>query len=292
MQYRASIIIPAHNEEHRISGLLESLTHESIRGDFAIFVVCNGCSDNTREVSEAFAGINVVTIDEVGKPFALNAGDSLAQSIFPRLYCDADVHIEPSALDALIRTLTTEVAIVAGPSVKYGVEQCSWGVRMYYRSMESPILAKWLSNHLVGRGIYGASREARKRFDTFPLLFADDKFFDAQYCESEKRNVPDATVVVWVPSTLRRLIRSEVRVAKGNEEYATFDTVHHASSGSGVTSPQSFRRPREIRQTLRAWTRDIRTRDVIPLIVYLYVTCVARLTLTAKTARRRQVFWR
>jgi len=293
MQYRASIIIPAHNEEHRIRGLLESLTNESIRENFAVFVVCNGCSDRTREVAEEFAGITVVTIDDVGKHFALNAGDQLAKDIFPRLYCDADIQIDPSSIAALVQTLTTSATIVAGPHVKYGVEQSSWGVRKYYQSMKSPILSTWMSEHLVGRGLYGASEEARKRFDSFPPLFADDKFFDAQYRDNEKQNVADSTVVVWVPATLRRLIRTEARVAKGNQDYTSSDDMRRASSASDiVTSPLSFHRQNERIGTLRTWAKELRVRDWVPITVYLFVTCTARLYLAVMKARRRQVIWR
>jgi glycosyltransferase involved in cell wall biosynthesis len=293
MQYLASIVIPAHNEEFRIRSLLQSLTDDSIRGNFAIFVICNGCSDRTREVAEEFAGITVVTIDDIGKHFALNEGDRLAQDIFPRLYCDADIRIEPSSITALVQTLTTSATIVAGPRVKYGVEQSSWGVRKYYQSMSSPILSKWLSDHLVGRGLYGASHEARKRFDSFPPLFADDKFFDAQYRDNEKRNVSDSTVVVCVPATLRRLIQTEARVAKGNQEYAPSGDVRRASSTSDiVTSPLSSHRQNERIGTLRTWAKDLRLRDWIPITVYLYVTWTARLYLVVMKARRRQVIWR
>jgi glycosyltransferase involved in cell wall biosynthesis len=273
MQYRASIVIPAHNEEFRIRTLLQSLTDDSIRGNVAVFVICNGCSDRTREVAEEFAGITVVTIDDTGKHFALNEGDRLAQDIFPRLYCDADVHIDASSVTALIQTLTTSATVVAGPGVEYGIDKSSWGIKKYYQALKSPILSKWLSAHLVGRGLYGASHEARKRFDSFPPLIADDKFLS-------------------VPTTLRQLIRSEARVAKGNQEVASYLEVRHANLASGiVTSRLSVRRNIERLRTLREWAKELRRRDWIPMAVYLYVTCMARLSLAVTKARRRQVNW-
>jgi glycosyltransferase involved in cell wall biosynthesis len=292
MQYRASIVIPAHNEEFRIRGLLQSLTDDSIRGNVAVFVICNGCSDRTREVAEEFAGITVVTIDDTGKHFALNEGDRLAQDVFPRLYCDADVHIDASSVTALIQTLTTSATVVAGPGVEYGFDKSSWGIKKYYQALKSPILSKWLSVHLVGRGLYGASHEARKRFDSFPPLIADDKFFDAQYRDDEKQIVSGCNVVVSVPTTLRRLIRSEARVAKGNQEFASYLEVRHANLASGIAASRlSARRNIERLRTLREWAKELQRRDWIPMAVYLYVTCMARLSLAVTKARRRQVNW-
>jgi glycosyltransferase involved in cell wall biosynthesis len=290
MQYRGSIVIPAHNEELRIRTLLQSLTDDSIRGNVAVFVICNGCSDRTREVAEEYAGITVVTIDDAGKHFALNEGDRLAHDIFPRLYCDADVRIEASSVTALIQALTTSATVAAGPQVEYGTDKCSWGIKKYYQALKSPILSKWLSVHLSGRGLYGTSHEARKRFDTFPPLLADDKFFDAQYRDDEKQTVSGCNVIVSVPTTLRQLIRSEARVARGNQEFNSYLDVPHLNLASSTSRP-SPRRNIERLRTLREWARELRRRDWIPMAVYLYVTCVARLYLAVTKARRRQVSW-
>jgi glycosyltransferase involved in cell wall biosynthesis len=292
MQYLASIVIPAHNEEFRIRSLLESLTDDAIRGNFAVFVICNGCNDRTREVAEEFAGVTVVTIDDTGKHFALNEGDRLAQDIFPRLYCDADVRIEPSSVSALVQALSASETIVAGPEVVYGVDKRSWGIKRYYQALESPILGRWLSLHLIGRGLYGASREARGRFGSFPPLFADDKFFDAQYRDDEKRNVANCTVTLWVPATLRQLVRNEARVAKGNQEFDSFVEVRHTKSPpSGVTSYYSSRRNIERVHTFWQWAREFRGRDGIPMAIYLYVACTARLYLLMMRVLGRRITW-
>ena len=129
MSSRASIVIPAHNEERRIRHLLQSLSDPSIVGLYDVYVVCNGCTDKTRQVAEEYAGITVVEIDGVGKHHALNQGDLLAGDVFPRLYCDADIQVSPSSIEALIEALTTEEIQVAGPAVHYGVQHstaASW----------------------------------------------------------------------------------------------------------------------------------------------------------------------
>jgi hypothetical protein len=238
-------------------------------------------------VAEEYPGVTVVTIDEVGKHFALNEGDRLAQDVFPRLYCDADVHIDASSVNALVQALTTSRVAVAGPRVEYGVDQSSWGIKMYCRALKSPILSEWLDVHLVGRGLYATSREARKRFDVFPPLFADDKFFDSQFRGDEKHTVSGCHVVLWVPATLRRLIRSEARVAQGNREYASFLESRHPHFESRHFVLRNVQRVR----TLRIWAKKLRPRDMIPIATYLYVTILAYLRLDVSKARRQQVEW-
>ena len=293
MSSRASIIIPAHNEERRIRRLLHSLSDPSILGFYDVYVVCNGCTDRTREVAEEYAGIIVAEIDGVGKHHALNEGDRLAGDVFPRLYCDADIQVSPSSIEALIEALTTEEIQVAGPAVHYGVQNSVWAVKMYYRSLDSRVMATWRVEHLVGRGLYGASRAARQRFTTFPNMFADDLFFDSQFELAEKKIVAGCVVTVWVPINVRDLIRGEVRVAEGNHEYRVTGVDHDV-----LTEHAAQRRPRfELRLrsrvlVLQSWSRLMRGIDVVPILVYLGVSSASRLTLAVKKIRGRQILWR
>jgi glycosyltransferase involved in cell wall biosynthesis len=293
MECRASIVIPAHNEEHRIRGLLQSLSEASLPEQYAIFVICNGCTDRTREVAEEFAGIRVVEIDDVGKYFALNEGDRLAGDVFPRLYCDADIRIDFSSIQRLVDQLTTDQVIAAGPTVRYGVDGCSWGTRKYYHSLGGPIMTKWQDLHLVGRGIYGVSREARKRFGAFPPLFADDKFFDSQFSDSEKVVVPGAVATIWIPVTIRELIKNETRVAKGNRQLSAYlENGQGVDGGAAAAATRVRRGPLTKLRTLRQWSKDLRLADCVPLVIYLSVTGTTRLYLALLRVRQRQIGWR
>jgi glycosyltransferase involved in cell wall biosynthesis len=292
MEPCASIIIPAHNEEHRIRGLLQSLSEGLAEEQYSIFVICNGCTDRTREVAEEFEGIRVVEIEDAGKHFALNEGDRLADDIFPRLYCDADLRVDFSSIKRLIDRLTTEGLIVAGPTVRYGVEHCSWGIKKYYQALETPIMTQWLDLHLMGRGLYGASRTARKRFGEFPPLFADDKFFDSQYAEAEKVIVANAEVTIWTPRTIRELIRNETRVAKGNRELAAYAKYEKSAGNRDETAESMPSTPSEKFKTLLKWAKDLRLSDCLPLAIYLCVTGMTRPCLAILKIRQRQVSWR
>jgi glycosyltransferase involved in cell wall biosynthesis len=293
MECRASIIIPAHNEERRIRRLLQELSDVSLKDQYAVFVICNGCTDSTREVAETYAGIHVVEIEEVGKHFALNEGDRLAGDIFPRLYCDADVGLDANSLKRLVETLTTTKAVAAGPNVQYGVDGCSWGIKQYYKALGTPIMEKWLDLHLTGRGLYGASSEARKRFESFPPLYNDDDFFNSRYDVTERVVVPGAVVTIWTPTTMRELLIAETRVAMGNRQFNAFLKKERGDNGVDSISAEFVRSGLTKKlKTLRQWTRDIRFTDFIPIAVYLSVTGTTRVNLALQTIRRRQVSWR
>src|SRR5450631_2509448 len=235
----ASIVIPAHNEEHRIRTLLESLSDPLIAGDYDVYVVCNGCSDRTCEVAEEYPGIVVVEISDAGKHYALNEGDRLAGDVYPRLYCDADTQIAPTSIRELVGVLTTDDVVAAGPRVRYGDQGSTWTVKLYCRALQSRLMVRWLDDHLTGRGLYGVSRGARRRFEVFPPMFADDLFFDSQFEISEKIIVPDCDVTVWVPTNLRSLLWGEVRVSEGNQQFQAANNPQVHSTVLGANRERS-----------------------------------------------------
>jgi glycosyltransferase involved in cell wall biosynthesis len=293
MEWRASIIVPAHNEEHRIRPLLEVLVGASRAEPYAIFVICNGCTDRTRQIAEEYEGVRVVEIVQAGKHFALNEGDRLAGDIFPRLYCDADVGIDANSLLRLVERLTTDVSIAAGPEVRYGLEGRSWGVKQYFKALETPIMAEWLDQRLMGRGVYGASREARKRFGEFPPLYADDDFFNSQYADTEKIVVQGAIVTIWTPVTMRELLKAETRVALGNRQFDAFLEAEMNTRGVDVTTSERDHGDAASKiGTLRQWTRRVRPSDCLPLAVYLLVVGTTRIYLVLHKIGRQKVSWR
>ena len=244
-------------------------------------------------MAEGYEGVVAVEIDGAGKYLALNEGDRLAGDVFPRLYCDADLRLSASSIVALVEALTTEEVKVAAPRVRYAVEESTWAVKMYFRALESPVIARWQSEHLVGRGLYGASRAARRRFESFPAMFADDLFFDSQFGSTEKVIPPDAVATVWVPVDLRQLIRGEVRVAEGNRAYREAVSLEGGTIDHPVKRPDRFELRLGDRITaLGRWRRDLRGGDLVPLLFYLGVVAAARTTLAVKKLRGRQIHWR
>jgi glycosyltransferase involved in cell wall biosynthesis len=213
-----SIIVPAYNEESSIGQLLAILNTPAISSLCHVIVVCNGCSDSTFEISNSFTGIST-TESAPGKTHALNKGDQMAGELFPRLYLDADVKISAESILDLLQALDTDAVRVGGPRVEYDLRDRPFVVRKFYRATETvPRILRWRLQHLAGRGMYGLSRAARKRFNEFPKLRADDAFIDRRFSRSEKLTVESSLAVISTPMTVRKLIRNEVRTIIGNRE--------------------------------------------------------------------------
>ncbi len=285
---RVSVIVPAHDEAARIGGLLSDLAGPVGRGEVALVVVCNGCTDATAELARGLVGATVVETPTASKSHALNLGDRRAGGIFPRLYCDADVRLDEASIEALTTALASAPGPLAvAPRVEYALEGAPWAVRLYASALLAPIIATWIDAHLVGRGLYGANGPARARFGEFPDVTADDLFFDSQFDDDEKMVVEDALSRVPIADSLGDLVRREVRVAAGNLE--------HRDSGAGREEgartrlwPALARRGR----VLRRWARELRIRDVMPLAVYLSVKGWARFLAIRDRRVGRATAWR
>lgn len=293
MPRRASIVIPAYNEETRIRGLLETLSDPSILGAYDVYVVCNGCTDATRQVAEQYAGVVVVEIAKGGKYLALNEGDRLAGDVYPRLYCDADIRLSPTSVTALVDALTTDDVMVAAPEVHYAIEESKWMVKMFMRGAGNPVIARWNSGLMAGRGLYGASRAARRRFELFPALYADDLYFDAQFGPTEKIVLPNVIVAAWVPANLRQLIKGEVRVAEGNRQYRVAEHVEGGTTDHATVHRDRFERSvRDRVMPLWSGRRELHGRDVVPLLFYFGIRTATKMILIVKRLQGREIHWR
>lgn len=82
-----SVIIPAHNEQAVISRALSSIEAQSFK-DYEVIVVCDACTDNTKEIAELY-GSKVIQIDAHSSGAARNAGLDNANGEWI-LFCDAD----------------------------------------------------------------------------------------------------------------------------------------------------------------------------------------------------------
>lgn len=91
-----SIVIPAHNEEHRLPPALEKIDAFLKTQSFTteVIVVENGSSDRTLAVAQEFATrmpyIRPITVDTRGKGLAVKAGMLAARGEY-RFICDTDL---------------------------------------------------------------------------------------------------------------------------------------------------------------------------------------------------------
>ena len=82
-----SIILPAHNSAEYIRKALESIKEQSFK-DYELIVICDACSDNTKEIAEEYTD-KVLEINRHSSSAARNAGLDVAQGEWI-LFCDSD----------------------------------------------------------------------------------------------------------------------------------------------------------------------------------------------------------
>lgn len=268
---RLSVVIPAHNEGQVIARCLASLLDGGT--PLEIIVVCNGCSDDTADRAAAFEQITVISIPEPSKVAALNAGDEAATA-FPRFYVDADIRISGRDLMALAQPLVDGSALLVGPGLDYDTSRSSAAVRAYYRLWTK---LPSVRDDVVGRGVYGVSREGRAQFDRFPEVVADDHWIRDHFAPSERVVVSQVTSIVDAPRTLGGLLARKVRVYSSN---AALD---------GRTADARRRAMERQRQWLRVVRDEPRLLAALP--VYLLVALVPRVVGGYRRRTGRATTW-
>ena len=234
-----SIVIPAHDEAAGIGDVLTRL--DPLGDDVEIVVVANGCSDDTAGIARSTAPQALVVELAVGsKPGALNEGDRRA-TVFPRLYLDGDIRIEPHEIRAMADALNVDGVIAVGATPVHDLTNSSRVVRSAYR-----IITEMTTNRV---GLGGAnpqmlSREARARFDEWPDVIGDDYFLDGLFDEREAVRSPAVESVRIAPSGFIDCVSRKARIQAGNA--AVIDAglrAPHEGGGLGEALRVVRRRP-------------------------------------------------
>ena len=237
-----SVVIPAHNEESVIGRCLATLRDGAADGELEIVVVCNGCTDRTAALARADAPeATVIELAVASKSAALNAGDDHAMR-FPRIYLDADIELPIAALRATARSLARPGTLCAAPAPVFELDGRPLLVRKYYEVWRR---LPYVTEDMVGTGVYGLCEEGRARFGRFPTLTADDQFVLQQFDRRERFTVPEQHFVVHTPTTLRGLLAIRRRAYRGVAEFETSGLARHeAATGSGRRLAELARSPR------------------------------------------------
>lgn len=153
---KLSIIIPAYNEENRITRTLDHYARyfQELENQHAlsteIVVVLNGCKDNTLGVVQAVAQqypmIRIVELKQAGKGLAIAAGfkDALTRSNDLIGFVDADMATSPDQFNNLVDALKSETnydGVIASrymPGAKLFPPRPfikRWGSKLIYENM-------------------------------------------------------------------------------------------------------------------------------------------------------------
>ena len=254
----ASVIIPAHNESATIARCLHALSEGADPGELEIFVVCNGCVDDTAKVARAaLPAVKVIELERASKAAALNVGDAAATR-FPRIYVDADVELDIPALRATVRALTDSPVLCAAPRPRFELTGRSFLIRSYYEVWQ---LLPYLNDEVVGTGVYALSAEGRARFDEFPDITADDQFVLQQFERTERLALRDQAFLVHPPTSCRGLFAIRRRAYRGARELEASGLAAHESGPSGMRTLVSLMRS---------------PRDWLPVAIYAVVSVSAK----------------
>ena len=135
---------------------------------------------------------------------------------FPRLYLDADVHLSAKDADRLISIIgDKDTATLMIPSSTIVTANSTALVKSFYRY--------WYTTPYVKRSGYGAGTYllnalARRRFNIWPELVADDAFIRSQFSFNEIHLETSIKVKVKAPRTLWSLLKVKTRSKIGNLE--------------------------------------------------------------------------
>jgi biofilm PGA synthesis N-glycosyltransferase PgaC len=143
--HRVAILVASHNGSGSIAA-----TIESARGQADVYVVTDGCTDDTAEVARA-AGARVLELDEnVGKPAAIFTAMGrlgLTQSYRAVAILDDDTVIAPDFVAECMKALRPGVAIVVGRTMTRWDRSRRWNVWLGCRAY-----AYWRYQVTIRRG--------------------------------------------------------------------------------------------------------------------------------------------
>jgi glycosyltransferase involved in cell wall biosynthesis len=216
------VIIPAHNEEAVIERCLKALyadAPDDARPE--VIVAANGCTDRTVSIARELApDATVLDLPPGSKVIAMNEANRIATAS-PRFFLDADVQCSYSSLAAAADVLRQPGVMAASPALRMDLSACDRWVRAFYRVW---LALPYVTDRLVGSGVFGLSAEGLAIVGTIPPTFADDTWVRTRFSYDQRRNVAfdQNGEPVWFtvspPRTLSDLIKIEARRRIGSEE--------------------------------------------------------------------------
>jgi hypothetical protein len=122
----------------------------------------------------------------------------------------------------------------AAPRMKVDLDARGWAIRAFYSVwLQTP----YVTQDMIGCGVYAISEEGRRRFDRFPNIIADDCFVRLLFEPGERKSIADASFLMTPPETLRELLHINVRRQVGLDEMAE---LHPQATGSESGDQRRF----------------------------------------------------
>ena len=275
-----SVIIPAHNEGGVIARCLQTLYRDAPADTLPeVIVAANGCTDDTVAIARSIAPqARVLDLPPGSKVIAMNEANALATAT-PRFFLDADVQCDYRSLSAVADVLREPGIMAASPALKMDLSRCDGWVRAFYRVW---LTQPYVTDRLVGSGLFGLSAKGLETIGTIPPTFADDTWVRTRFSYDERRNVDTdrngnpVFFVVSPPRTRSDLVKIEARRRIGSEQVLTLYPSPHN---------QRINRPSDLGDALRSGA------NVLDVLKYLALKTSAMARYRLNKVRRRAPVW-
>jgi biofilm PGA synthesis N-glycosyltransferase PgaC len=225
-----SIGIPAHNEENSILKLLKSVMRQSQKSFTLekVYVVCDGCTDNTSEKVKKFAKSTkkiILMDDGERKGKAARINEIFKTNMSEILICiDADVILSKNCIDYIIKPFQNkEVSLVGGCDIphtgKSVPERVSVAWIKHWQSLVRQVNHFDNPTNCPGR-MYALRKGFSKSFTIPTNIVADDHFvfFMSKEKKTKFEFAPNATIYFQAPKSLQDFVKQSVRFGKSGED--------------------------------------------------------------------------
>lgn len=150
---KLSVVMVAHNEVERISTKLQNLLDCEYPGEIEVIVVCDGCEDDTAQVSRQLGGVRVRTIESErhGKAAGLNQGVAAASGSI-LVFADVRQVFESDAIRQLIKPFADSrvVGVSGSLEIKAAVDGAGQGIDVYWKLEKFIRLAEATLDSCIG----------------------------------------------------------------------------------------------------------------------------------------------
>lgn len=266
MLHNISIGVFIHNEERHIGTFLQDLAKQSVfqseNTNVKVFLLCNGCTDSSVEISGKFAeenGYSLLEWSEGGKSRTWNrfVHDTISRSKQTVVFIDGDLRLPDSrAIARLVKTLKTESSpIVTSKPVKNVSIYTRWNP---LRFVASVLKVPHQDGAICGQ-LYAVKSDYAQTIWLPSTCLVEDGFLAAVTVTDSFQSSPEMSRVkaeseAWhlfePPRNLSEFFQHDVRLALGVELNAALFTqlwktnsfsesqqlMHNFSTGIGIDS--------------------------------------------------------
>ena len=173
---KISLIIPAYNEEKYIGSCLDFAIKNSNGRFFEIIVIDNNCTDKTKEITEKFSGVKVVSEPKKGLTYARQRGFLEARGDI-LAYIDADTRLPLDWFDKVEKDFEKNEKLVclSGPYHYYDIPKWQNFLVKIYWLLSLP--AYWFTGYLTVGGNFAIKKKVIEKmggFDTTIAFYGED----------------------------------------------------------------------------------------------------------------------